>query len=127
MLLVSLVSWWYSLGWRDQVDRVRRQLDRTADFFSLELVLRTLFHPFRQIDAQGAKGAPIAVALRAMFDQLFSRLFGAVIRCFLIVIGSVAIALVSLAGVVRIAAWPLIPALPLVAVVFSGMGWTPWR
>lgn len=127
MLLVSLVSWWYSSGWRDQLDRVRQQLDRTADFFSLELVLRTLFRPFRQIDAETIGGGSVSVMLRAAFDRSFSRLFGAVLRLILLVIGSIAIAFVCLLGILRVLAWPLVPVLPLIAAVFGSSGWIPWR
>ena len=127
MLFVSLLRWWYGLGWLDQLKLVRDRFDRTADFFSIELSLRTLFKPFRQIDAEGVGKAPLPVVLRAWFDQLFSRVFGAVIRSIMIVIGSVVILGEAILGGIRLAVWPLVPLLPLVALPFALTGWMPWR
>jgi hypothetical protein len=127
MLFVSLLRWWYGLGWLDQLKLVRDRFDRTADFFSIELSLRTLFKPFRQIDAEGVSKAPLSVILRAWFDQMFSRVFGAVIRSIMIMIGSVAILLEAVIGVVRLAVWPLLPLLPAIALPLALTGWVPWR
>lgn len=127
MLFVSLVRWWYGMGWLDQVSLVRDRFDRTADFFSIELSLRTLFKPFRQIDAEGVTKAPLNVVLRALFDQLFSRVFGAIIRTFVIIIGSVAILIEAFLGVFRLVTWPLVPVAPLIGVVIASLRWVPWR
>ncbi len=127
MLFVSLLRWWYGLGWLDQLKLVRNRFDHTADFFSIELSLRTLFKPFRQIDAEGVSKAPLPVILRAWFDQMFSRVFGAVIRSIMIVIGSVAILLEAMIGGVRLVLWPAIPLLPILALPLVVTGWLPWR
>lgn len=127
MLFVSLIRWWYGPGWLDQASLVRERLDKTADFFSIGLSLRSLFKPFRQIDAQGARKGSLEVVLRSYADQLFSRFFGAVVRSFLIVIGCVALVLETLAGGLRLAVWPLLPVAPIVALPLSFSGWLPWR
>lgn len=126
MLFVSLLRWWYGSGWLDQVKLVRDRFDRTADFFSIELSLRTLFKPFRQIDAEGVAKGPLNIVLRAMFDQLFSRIFGAVIRSIMIMIGSIAILFEAFIGGLRLAAWPLVPILPIIALPLTLTGWIPW-
>jgi len=105
---------------------VRARFDRTADLFSIELSLRTLFKPFRQIDADGARKGSLDVILRAWFDELFSRFVGSLARTFLIVVGSVAILLEAVAGGLRLAIWPILPVLPLVAVQLAMTGWMPW-
>lgn len=127
MLFVSLLRWWYGSGWLDQVSLVRGRFDRTADYFSIELSLRTLFKPFRQIDADGVRKGSLDVVLRSMFDQLFSRFFGAVIRSLLIIVGSVALAVEGIAGVFRLALWPMVPATPLFGVMLAVLGWFPWQ
>lgn len=126
MLFVSLMRWWYGLGWLDQLKLVRDRFDRTADFFSIELSLRTLFKPFRQIDADAARKGPLNVVLRAMFDQMFSRVFGAIIRTILIVVGCVAILGEALVGGLRLALWPAIPLLPIITLPLAVSGWMPW-
>ena len=127
MLFVSLLRWWYGLGWLDQTKLVRGRFDRTADFFSIELSLRTLFKPFRQIDAEGVRNAPLPVVVRAWFDQMFSRVFGAVIRLIMIMIGSIAILFEAAIGGVRLVLWPVVPLLPIVVLPLVLTGWLPWR
>lgn len=126
MLFVSLIRWWYGLGWLDQVRLVRSRFDRTADLFSIELSLRTLFKPFRQIDADGVRKGSLDVIFRAWFDQLFSRLVGSFARTVLIVIGSIAVFIEAVVGLVRLAVWPVLPLAPVVGLVLVTMGWIPW-
>lgn len=105
---------------------VRDRFDNAADFFSLELALRTLFKPFRQIDAERARKGSISVILRGVFDQLFSRLIGGMIRLVLMVIGCVVIALEAIIGLLRLAVWPIVPFLPLLVLPLVMSGWIPW-
>lgn len=126
MLFVSFLRWWYGSGWFDQLTLVRERFDRTADFFSIELSLRTLFKPFRQIDADRARKGSLDVILRTMFDQLFSRFIGAFARTTLIIIGSIALCIEGLVGAVRLASWPLLPIAPLLMAPVAMSGWMPW-
>lgn len=126
MLFVSFLRWWYGSGWLDQLTLVRERFDRTADLFSIELSLRTLFKPFRQIDADRARKGSLDVILRTMFDQLFSRFIGAFARMTLIIVGSIALFMETLVGLARLAGWPLIPALPLLMVPIAMSGWVSW-
>ena len=127
MLFVSLLRWWYGLGWLDQLKLVRGRFDRAADFYSIELSARSLFKPFRQIDADGVRNGSLDIVIRAMFDQLFSRLFGAFIRTMLIVIGCVGIFFEAIVGGLRLLFWPLAPLLPLLLLPVALLGWMPWR
>jgi hypothetical protein len=126
MLFASFVRWWYGPGWVDQWGLVRNRFDRTADFFSLELSLLTLFKPFRQIDAERARKGSLDVVLRALFDQLFSRFIGAAARTVLLVIGSLALVGEMLVGLLRLLVWPALPLLPLLAIPLWTSGWLPW-
>lgn len=126
MLFVSLIRWWYGPGWLDQLRLVRERFDRTADLFSIELSFRSLFKPFRQIDADRVGKGSLEVMFRAWFDQLFSRFVGSVARTFLIVIGSIAIAVECLGGVIRLLFWPLVPFLPVLVLPLVIFGWVPW-
>ena len=49
------------------------------DYFSIDLLVRTWFAPFRQISA-GAVDGPIGVQIRAFFDRLISRTIGGIVR-----------------------------------------------
>lgn len=125
MFIVGFFSWWYGAGWLRCAVIVRDSLLSAYDYFSLDLLLRTLFSPFRQISAGKVRG-PLAVQLRAFFDNLLSRIIGAAVRTTVIIIGSITLIFVSLAGIARLVLWPLTPILPMVFVIFALAGWVPW-
>ena len=89
--------------------------------FSVALLLRTLFDPFRQISA-GQSGSSFDAQVRALGDRAFSRLFGAVVRSIFILIGLLGTGLAGVFGVVELLAWPFMPVLPLAGVVLAVMG-----
>ncbi len=126
MLFISMLRWWYGVGWQRQVNALQERLLRSADFFSFEQNIRELFLPFKQIDADKPKSNSINLMMRAAFDNLFSRIFGAIIRSSLIVSGIVAMILEAALGVLRLVAWPLIPVMPLGFFMLALMGYEPW-
>lgn len=121
MLIVALFSWWYGLGWLDQIQRLHGRLDRAVETFSIPQLLKTLFAPFRQISAGQVRG-PIGVQLRAWADRTVSRCVGAAVRLIIIGIGLGYLALQVIAGVIWLVLWPLLPALPLVAIGLVVLG-----
>lgn len=127
MLFVSLLRWWYGVGWQGQVAAVRQRLARDADFFSFDQNVRELFQPFKQIDADTPRRGSLDVMLRAGFDKLFSRVFGAVIRSSLIFSGLIAMVLETAVGLLRLVVWPLTPLLAGLCIVLVFSGYTPWR
>jgi hypothetical protein len=126
MFIVGLFSWWYGTGWFQCVARVRGNLMSVYDYFSFDLLLRTLFAPFRQISAGKVRG-PLGVQMRAFFDRLISRVIGGIIRTTVLIFGSITLCIAVLIGVLRLVIWPLIPALPIVFIVLAMSGWVPWK
>ena len=51
MFIVGLLGWWYGAGWRERARMIIERLAKAYDFFSLDLLIKTLFAPFRQISA----------------------------------------------------------------------------
>jgi hypothetical protein len=125
MFIVGLLGWWYGPGWRGYIRRVGERLAATADFFSIGLLFRTLFSPFRQISAGRVRG-PLGVQMRAFFDRLTSRLIGAMVRTAMIVAGIMVLIFHSVLGGVTIVAWLLVPAIPFAGIVMASGGWMPW-
>lgn len=97
----------------------------TVDFFSIDVLIGTLFAPFRQISAGQVRG-PLGVQLRAFADRLVSRLIGAMVRSFLIIAGSITLVCTLLMGVVLLVGWAILPFVPVAGVVLSVMRWFPW-
>lgn len=123
MLALALFSWWYTTAWKGVASRLMQRLDHTLGFFSVGLLFRTLFDPFRQIAAGQVRGG-IDAKFRAFADRTFSRFIGAFMRTLFILIGLVSALGIFVFGIVQMIVWPLIPLLPLIAVVGILQGWT---
>ena len=124
MFIVGMIAWWYSVGWKRAAVDVWESIERLYDTFSLGLLLKTLFAPWRQISAGKVRG-PIGVQLRAFFDRLVSRIIGGFIRTITLMIGVVALCVMLLIGLLRLAIWPLIPFMPAAMVIAAISEWIP--
>jgi hypothetical protein len=125
MFIAGILSWWYGPGWRERVTAMRENLASTMDYFSIGLLLKTLFSPFRQISAGQVRG-PLAVQMRAFFDRLISRCIGAMIRITIMIVGLVAILFSAVVGVIGLVLWAFIPLLPIAGLILWLIGWMPW-
>jgi len=124
MMIVALFSWWYGAGWGQRSRRVGVRIQLALEMFSVSLLLKTLFDPFRQISAGQVRGS-FDMRMHALGDRLFSRVFGAVVRSLFICIGIVYALLTGLFGVVELALWPAIPLLPVIGLTLMLTGWKP--
>lgn len=126
MVIVGLFSWWYTRGFLMEVRLAGDRLEALYDYFSIDLLLRTLFAPFRQISAMKVNG-PLSVQISAFVDRLFSRTIGFVVRIIMIVIGSVTLFIASIVAIIRIVLWIVAPFLPIIGIILTLSGWVPWK
>ena len=126
MFIVGIISWWYGAGWKKQLLTVREKIGATIDYFSIGLLAKTLFSPFKQISV-GRVGGPLAVQLRAFADRTISRFIGAMIRTAVILAGLIYISLYTVIGFLSLFAWAMLPLLPFVGIVLFIVGWIPWK
>ena len=127
MFIIGLIEWWYGAGWKKVGRLLAEKLIISEDYFSVDLLLKTLFSPFRQISADTGRGGTLGDKLRAAFDKLFSRFIGAVIRLILIVTAAAWLLLVAMVDILILLLWPLLPLLPAIGVILSLSGWVPWK
>lgn len=92
------------------------RLGGVADTFSIDILIRTLFAPFRQISVGPVRGS-LDMQLRAIIDKLVSRVIGGIVRTMVLIAGSAVIALASVVGAIYIAVWPLLPLAPFVVLI----------
>jgi hypothetical protein len=126
MLLVGFFQWWYGAGWRGQVLRIGETMITTNDWFSIQLLFKTFFAPFRQISANES-GNDINSRFRAWGDRMFSRIIGAFMRFFMIIFGVLALIVVMIISGVRLVLWPIFPLIPAVGVVLMETVGTAWN
>lgn len=118
MIFAALFSWWYGPGWSQLAERVLLRARRALGFFSVGLLLRSLFDPFRQIDASGVRGS-MQVQMRAFFDRSFSRVVGFFLRSTMIIFGTIVALFILISGAVQLILWPLLPAFPLLGIIIT--------
>jgi hypothetical protein len=91
------------------------------DFFSVGMLLKSLFSPFRQLSVGRVQGS-LDAQLRAWADRQISRGIGAMVRLAVIIFGLLATAMMILVAIGLLALWPLVPFVPvIVTVVVAGM------
>ena len=126
MFLVGIFQWWYGNGLLQYIRQSFLGVLRTADFFSVGLLLKTLFNPFRQISAAPV-GGDLSVQLSAFFDKMFSRVIGAVVRSMVIIIGILMILLRFWGMIVGMIMWLVLPLMPFIGIILWQLGVSVWK
>lgn len=116
MVIISLFYWWYTAGWLTLLRKTGERIQAVLNFFSVPLLITSLFAPFRQISAGRVQGS-LGVQMQAWADRTFSRIMGAIFRTGIILIGVVTVVVVSAFGLAMILAWPLLPIAPLLVMI----------
>jgi hypothetical protein len=124
MFLVGILSWWYGNGWYTRIQVIKKQLAFSADFFSIGLLISTIFAPYRQISAGEVEGS-ISDQLHAFLDRSISRFVGAFVRIFMIIVGLIAMTIQIIFGVILITIWPILPIFFVIGLVLMIIGWVP--
>lgn len=125
MQIVGMLTWWYSGGVRWLLAQIGRRFMGVVDFFSIDLLLKTLFAPFRQIDA-GLTGRSLEAKFRLFIDKLIGRLIGFFMRTFMIAFGLIVLLVLAIGTVVGIALWLALPLFPAAGLTLFLAGWVPW-
>ena len=118
MLALSLFRWWYLDGFRVSAQKSLERLKNTYDFFSIGQLLATFFAPFRQVSALSAH----PTFFEKLLDKLVSRLVGAAVRFFIILLGLLALIFQSILSLVLILLWPVLPLLPIICLILGLKG-----
>ncbi len=125
MVFVGFLTWWYRSGFGLAIRRIRDWLASTYDYFSIDVLLGSLFAPFRQISA-GRVDGPVGIKMRAFFDRLFSRLIGAFVRSLVILVGLLGLLATVIIGTIYVILWTVLPLLPIIFIVLFMIGYLPW-
>lgn len=75
--------------------------------FSMPLLLKTLFSPWRRLGGLGGKS--IDAQIRSFIDNLISRVVGFITRLLVLIAGALIMLVVFIAGIVFTIIWPFIP------------------
>jgi hypothetical protein len=106
-MFMELLNWWYGRGWLEAFKRAKAWLNRVVMIFSADVLLKTLFAPWKQIIT--LPGASIDAKFRASIDNLFSRWIGFSVRVFTLLFAGITLLISGALGFAMVVIWPLMP------------------
>ena len=89
------------------------------NYFSLPLLLKTFFSPWRRYSWAYPRGFSIGIYIEVFFSNLISRFLGAMVRSFLVVIGMFFVALLAIGGLIVFLGWIILPFLIALGLLFG--------
>lgn len=107
LMLVEFVIWWYSTGWLETLQRIGGRVKAVWRMFSVAILLRTLFSPWRRIISPPGKS--IEEIFRGILDNTVSRFVGFFVRGFALFAAFLLTGVAVIVGGIIIVAWPLLP------------------
>jgi len=96
----------------------KNYMNFASNFFSLELLFKTFFSPWRRYKWKYPRGLDIKEIFNTFISNSFSRILGAMMRMVLIVVGIVFQLLVILIGFLVFLGWLLIPFIIILGIIF---------
>lgn len=105
MSVILLLSWWYGRGWFWVAGSFARRLKNINEIFSVSILLKTIFSPWKQIQSPKT----FQNFIQSSVDNLISRFIGAVVRLGMLFAAFVLSFVILLAGLISLVIWPLLP------------------
>lgn len=106
-MIIELMRWWYTTGWMHAAHRISTWTLGVYHTFSVGILLRTLFAPWRRIIS--IPGRSIDARIHAAFDNFISRCIGCIVRSITLVVASGMMIAAFVAGLMLCVVWPCIP------------------
>jgi hypothetical protein len=107
MLVVAFLQWWYGPGWRDASNRLTMRMQRTYLSFSVPILLRTLFEPWRRIVT--TPNNSLQAKFRALIDNTVSRFIGLSVRLLTLFVACALLVIYAVLGGILLLLWPVLP------------------
>jgi len=108
-LLPKFFAWYYIDSISGLLSAWKNFLLFNLEFFSVPLLLKSLFSPWRRIYSPYGKTFELWKNIEAFTLNMMSRIIGAILRVFLIVIGLIFEIVVLTAGLIIILLWLALP------------------
>lgn len=107
MAITYMLGWWYGQGWSWLLKIIQDNLKTVGETFSVPILLKTWFSPWKQIQTQSS----FRNFFQAAIDNLVSRLIGAVVRTFMLLAALFLTFGLVAGGFVLMIVWPVFPLL----------------
>lgn len=110
-IIFSWLKWHFFEAPKSILQIWRNFLKFNFDFFSVGVLIRTLFSPWKKNQWSYGRGFDIGRYFSVLFSNLISRILGAVVRLFLIIFGLLIEIFIFLGGAFVFLFWIIMPVL----------------
>lgn len=119
MIFVSLWQWWYVQGWQEAWRSFIRFIKRLGGVFSIGLLLRTLFSPWKQTVNVSGPNTSLQLRVKWWVGNQVSRFIGFIIRSSTLLVATIGILLTFISGASLLFLWPFIPLIMITLLVMG--------
>jgi len=118
-ILTSWLYWHFVEAPKEILKGWKNFLLFNLNYFSVPLLLKTLFSPWRRYSWSYGRGFNISRYLEVALSNVFSRSVGLVMRIVLVCIGLVVEVFIVVAGLIIFLGWVLLPAFLIVGLILG--------
>jgi hypothetical protein len=118
-IIIQWVSWQFLDMPRNILKAWKNFLKYNLEYFSVPLLLKTFFSPWRRYQVSYGKGFDLGRYFEAFISNLIFRSLGAFLRSFLIIGGLLAEIFLIFAGIVVFIGWLAAPAFLIAGLLFG--------
>lgn len=126
LFLSQYSLWHYGRGVRNLLSNWLNFLWFAYNFFSIPLLLGTLFSPFERLSEEYKGGLDIGALLGTLLVNTIMRFVGAIVRLFIIGMGVFTLAMFIAAGLIVLVAWLLLPFIVFALLALGVHGIIQW-
>lgn len=119
LILPLYIKWYLVVAPKAIIEGWKNILWFTFNYFSVALLFRTLFAPWKGIRWEGKRGFHIEDFLFVLASNLISRMLGALVRIPLILVGIIGEILVFVLGIIALFVWFLLPVFILLGFIYG--------
>jgi hypothetical protein len=114
-MIFEMLRWWYGTGWLQATHRIGTWTKGVERIFSISLLLKTLFSPWRRIVS--VTGKSLDAKMRDAADNFVSRCVGFVIRSGVLIAACVITFFTFISSVLLVGIWPLLPFIAIYCII----------
>jgi hypothetical protein len=118
-ILIQYLAWHFKDNLSAIFQAFKNCLKFNLNFWSVPVLLKTWFSPWRRYQASYGKGFGITKYFEAFTFNMTSRVIGFVMRTFLIVLGLMSEAVIFWAGLAVVLAWIVLPLFLLLIIIYG--------
>ena len=118
-LLLIYLKWHFFDAAGELFRALRNILWFNYNYFSIGLLIRTYFAPWRKVTWDYGRGFEIGRFLFIFFSNVISRILGAIMRSFLIITGSIIQTVLFIAAILIFFVWIFLPLLIVISFIYG--------